>query len=234
MSVLVRLLFVLLGLANIALGAWLWLGQPHPARDALPAADPGVPRLQLLSELPPAAGSVAAPAVSASLAAGAPDITDTLTADAAGERRCVALGPFATPQDVRLARQILEAKVERSRVRQEQSTESGSWWVYLPPVTNRVQALARARQLADRHVSDYFVVSSGEHANSVSLGLFKDPDNARRRRDEVIAAGFPAGMIRRAETVPAYWLDLVVPAGAGIDWRSPQLAGVQSHSTPCF
>jgi len=228
---LVRLLFVLLGLANIALGAWLWLGQPYSARDALPAADPGVPLLQLLSELPPAASSAAAPAASASLAAAA---ADTFAADASDERHCVALGPFATPQDVRVARQALEAKVERSRVRQEQATESGSWWVYLPPAANRVQALASARLLADRHVSDYFVVSSGEHANSVSLGLFKDPENARRRRDEVIAAGFPASMIQRAETVPAYWLDLVVPAGAGIDWRNPQLAGVQSHSTPCF
>lgn len=228
---LVRLLFVLLGLANIALGAWLWLGQPYPARDSLPVADPGVPVLQLLSELPSNADSVAAPAVSASLASTA---ADTFAADAGNERRCVALGPFTTPQDLRLARQALEPKVERSRVRQEEVTESGSWWVYLPPAANRVQALASARLLADRHVSDYFVVSSGEHANSVSLGLFKDPDNARRRRDEVIAAGFPASVIQRAETVPAYWLDLVVPAGAGIDWRSPPLADVQSHSTPCF
>jgi hypothetical protein len=228
---LVRLLFVLLGLANIALGAWLWLGQPYPARDPLPAADPGVPLLPLRSEVPQAAGSAAAPAVSASMAATA---GDTLALDADNERRCVALGPFATPQDVRLARQALDAKVERSRVRQEQVIESGSWWVYLPPASDRVQALASARLLADRHVSDYFVVSSGEQANSVSLGLFKDPDNARRRRDEVIAAGFPASMIQRAETVPAYWLDLVVPAGAGIDWRSPLLADVQSHSTPCF
>ena len=228
---LVRLLFVLLGLVNITLGAWLWLGQPYPAQAALPATDPGVPMLQLLSELPPDADSAVAPAVSANLA---PTAADTVVADTDKERRCVALGPFATPQDLRVARQAIGAKVERSRVRQEQTTESGSWWVYLPPAANRARALASARLLADRHVSDYFVVSSGEHANSVSLGLFKDPDNARRRRDEVIAAGFPASMAQRAETVPAYWLDLVVPAGAGIDWRSPQLAGVQSHSTPCL
>lgn len=226
---LVRVLFVLLGLANIALGAWLLLGQPYPARDALPAADPGVPMLQLLSELPPDADS--APAVSGSLASVA---ADRDAADAGDERRCVALGPFATPQDVRVARQALDTKVERSRVRQEQVTETGSWWVYLPPVANRVQALASARLLADRHVSDYFVVSSGEHANSVSLGLFKDPANARRRQDEVRSAGFPASMTQRTEAVPAYWLDLVVPAGVGIDWQAPQLAGVQSHSAPCF
>src|SRR5690606_8325686 len=71
LSMLVRVLFVLLGLANIALGAWLWLGQPYAPTGALPPADPGVPLLQLLSELPPDAGSVAAPAASTGLAAAA-------------------------------------------------------------------------------------------------------------------------------------------------------------------
>ncbi|MEO8746457.1 MAG: SPOR domain-containing protein [Rhodanobacter sp.] len=227
---LVRLLFVLLGLGNIALAAWLWLGQPY-AVNSLPPGDPGVPVLQLLSELPESATTAAAPASSASIAANA---TSKLDLAASAERRCLALGPFATPQDLRSARQALADKVAQSRARQEQVTETGSWWVYLPEASSRAQALARARQLADRHVSDYFVVSSGEHANSVSLGLFKDPANARRRLDEVAAAGFPARMSQRTETVPEYWLDLVIPAGTRIDWNALHLDGVQSHDTACF
>ena len=225
---LVRLVFVLLALANIALAAWLWLGQPY-ATNALPPSDPGVPMLQLLSELPESA-TIEAPATNATIAANATSSIDS----ASSGRRCVALGPFATPQDLRSARQALAGKVERSRARQEQVTETGSWWVYLPEMSNRAQALARARALADRHVSDYFVVSSGDHANSVSLGLFKDPANARRRRDKVVAAGFPARMAQRTETVPAYWLDLVLAAGAQVDWRGLHLDGVQSHDASCF
>lgn len=227
---LVRLLFVLLGLANITLAAWLWLGQPYSVA-ALPPSDPGVPSLQLLSELPESATTTTTPATSASVAATATSHFDPGNND---ERRCLALGPFATPLDLRSARQALAGQVERSRARQEQVTETGSWWVYLPEASNRAQALTRARQLADRHVSDYFVVSSGEHANSVSLGLFKDPANARRRRDEVAAAGFPARMSQRTETVPEYWLDLVLPARSRIDWNALRLNGVQSHDTACF
>jgi len=225
---LVRLAFVLLCLANIALAAWLWLGQPYTS-GALPPGDPGVPMLQLLSELP--ASAATATAADAGVAA---NVEGAVVAGAGDGQRCIALGPFATPQDLRAARQALAGNTMRARARQEQASETGSWWVYLPEASNRAQALARARQLADRRISDYFVVSSGEHANSVSLGLFKDPANARRRRDEVIAAGFPARMTQRAETVPEYWLDLVLAAGTRIDPDALHLDGVQSHPAACF
>jgi hypothetical protein len=65
--------------------------------------------------------------------------------------------------------------------------------------------------------------------------LFKDPANARKRRDEVTAAGFPAQMSERTETVPEYWLDLAVADNAHFDWRSRvRNNAVGSHSTGCF
>lgn len=191
-----RLLFVLLSALNIAVAAWVWLGQPY-AVGANPTSDPGVAVLRLLSELPPAAATAAAAPVSDDLAT-------------SGNLRCLALGPFTTPQDMRNARRLLAAQTTRMRARQDQVAHNTSWWVYLPAAATRLQALERARQLTDRHVGDYFVVSAGEHSNSVSLGVFKDPANARRRRDEVIAAGFPARMSERAESAPEYWLDMVI------------------------
>ena len=220
-----RLLFVLLSALNIAVGAWLVLGQPY-ARGGNPV-DPGVAELRLLSEMPEpdmkasstAAASVQAPAVSQS------ELSYS----------CVALGPFATPQDLRNARQTLAAQATRMRSRQEQASQASGWWVYLPAAGSRAQALEQARQLGARHISDYFVVSSGDQPNTISLGLFKDPGNARKRRDEVAAAGFPARMSERSESVPEYWLDLVVADRSRFDWRSHIAAsGVGSHSTGCF
>ncbi len=149
--------------------------------------------------------------------------------------RCLALGPFATPQDLRSARQALSAQTVRMRSRQEQTSQTSGWWVYLPAAGSRAQALAVARQLAARNINDYFVVSAGDQPNTISLGLFKDPANARKRRDEVAAAGFPARMSERSESVPEYWLDLVVADGGNFDWRSRvRTAGIGSHSTGCF
>jgi hypothetical protein len=220
-----RLLFVLLSALNIAVGAWLLLGQPY-ARGGNPA-DPDVAELRLLSEVPkpdvvpPAPASVDAPVAERS--SSAPDY------------RCVALGPFATPQDLRNARQVLAPLATRMRSRQEQASQASGWWVYLPAASTRAQALEQARQLAAKQIDDYFVVSSGDQPNTISLGLFKDPANARKRRDDVIAAGFPARMSERNESVPEYWLDLVVADHSRFDWRSRiSASGVGSHSTGCF
>lgn len=211
-----RLLFVLLSALNIAVAAWVWLGQPYAAT-ARPVTDAGVPELKLLADLP-----VAAPV--ATMRAG------TVTE----HQRCMALGPFATPQDLRRTRQILVASLLRTRFRQEQVAQSSTWWVYLPPAANRAAALANARQLDARHIADYFVVGTGEQPNSVSLGVFKEPANARRRLDEVRAAGFPARMIERVQNAPQYWLDVVVPAGKPFDAAALSADAPRGHSIGCF
>ncbi|OOG51006.1 SPOR domain-containing protein [Rhodanobacter sp. C01] len=221
-----RLLFVLLSAFNIAVGAWLLLGQPY-AHGGSPT-DPGVAELRLLSELPTTpVSAVSVPAAAVTSAAA--------TSSQAISYSCLALGPFATPQDLRNARQALAAQATRMRSRQEQASQTSGWWVYLPAAGSRQQALEQARQLGAHNFNDYFVVSSGDQPNTISLGVFKDPANARKRRDEVIAAGFPARMSERGDSVPEYWLDLVVADGSHFDWRSRiQTSGIGSHSTGCF
>jgi hypothetical protein len=238
-----RLLFVLLIALNIAVGAWLLLGQNDT--HAHFATDPGVPKLRLLSELPPPvttaahAASVFAQAAPPSTAAPAPVQAATHAAPLASPNAlsyaCMALGPFATQEDLRIARNALGSEVQRTRARQEQTSQNRGWWVHLPPSSNHAAALAQARQLGARNIQDYFVVGSGDNENTVSLGLFKDPANARKRRDEIVAAGFPAQMSERTETVPEYWLDLIPVDSNQFDWRSRiHDPAIGSHSTGCF
>lgn len=237
-----RLLFVLLIALNIAVGAWLLLGQNET--HARFATDPGVPKLRLLSELPPPAttaaqaASVALPATTAAPAtsAGANAMASApANANAVLSYACMALGPFATQEDLRIARNALSGQVQRMRARQEQITQPRGWWVHLPPSPNHAAALAQARQLGARNIQDYFVVSAGDNQNTVSLGLFKDPANARKRRDEITAAGFQVQMTERIETVPEYWLDLIPTDSKHFDWRSRvRDPGIGSHSTGCF
>ena len=219
-----RLLFVLLCALNIAVGAWLLLGQPYS--HVRGATDSGVPELHLLSEMP---------------ASGDPSpVPDTPpgpgpVAGASHNYSCTTLGPFDTPQDLRDARQALGSRVARMRSRQEQTSQPGAWWVYLPAAATRAQALELARQLGARNIADYFVVGSGDQANTVSLGLFRDQANARKRVNEVAAAGFPARMSERSENVPEYWLDLMIADGSQLDWRKyVSASSVGSRSAACF
>ncbi|URL57857.1 SPOR domain-containing protein [Luteibacter flocculans] len=276
---LLRLLFVLLIALNIAVAAWLLLGDS--GTHAVDPTDGGVPKLKLLTELPVPPGSTAspAPAVTAAVATAtsegkpspaastpgqpfAPTPAATASAPAAKppakniaapsdplaaatsaaptsarrSYRCLALGPFANQVDLRAARSALAPRTVRSRQRQEQTSESRGWRVFLPALATREQALAQARRLDAKGIKDYFVVTAqGELQNSVALGLFHDPANARKRRDEVVAAGFPARMSERTETTPVWWLDVVVPDEASADIRRGiRTPGITARTTGCF
>lgn len=225
-----RLLFLLLVTLNVAVAAWLVL--ERAVLSAHPAVTTGTPQLLLLS------APMEAPALPASAPAGQAlaEVTDAPEPRAVpASYSCLALGPFSTPQTLREARRSLAATAVRSRQRQQPSQRSLGWWVYLPAHARREQALAQAHRLAAKNVRDYFVVSSGEQPNSISLGLFKDPANARKRRDEVIAAGFPARMSERIERLPAYWLEVVFADAHRARWRgSVDALGVSARRTGCF
>jgi len=150
--------------------------------------------------------------------------------------RCLAIGPFGNQVDLRAARTAIASHTVRSRQRQDQATESHGWRVFLPTQPSRELAQAQAKRLDAKGIKDYFVVTAqGELQNSVALGLFHDPANARKRRDEVIAAGFPARMAERTETTPVWWLDVVVPDEATADLRrSLRQPSVTSRPTGCF
>lgn len=286
---LLRLMFVLLIALNIAVAAWLLLGES--GTHAVDPADNGVPKLKLLAELPASASTV--PAVSGSAAtlalASAAAATTAAPVAASSERstaiatpaivpataqpkpvprepakapaekpsaptllaaapstpaptsakrsyRCLAIGPFSNQVDLRSTRTAIAARTVRSRQRQEQTSESHGWRVFLPPQATRDLALAQARRLEAKGIKDYFVVTAtGELQNSVALGLFHDPANAKKRRDEVIAAGFPARMSERTEVTPVWWLDVVVPDDANTDIRRGiRSPGATAKPTGCF
>lgn len=288
---LLRLMFVLLIALNIAVAAWLLLGES--GTHAVDPADKGVPTLKLLAELPAPSATAQAPAAMPSVSGSAatlalaaaatparaseekstavstPPVAPAVTAATPASRepvkkapveaparpallasastvdaptsakrsyRCLAIGPFTNQVDLRSTRTAIATRTVRSRQRQEQTSESHGWRVFLPAQATRDLALAQARRLEAKGVKDYFVVSAaGEMQNSVALGLFHDPANAKKRRDDVIAAGFPARMSERTEITPVWWLDVVVPDDANADVRRGiRSPGASAKPTGCF
>ncbi len=196
------LLFVLLA-ANIAVGGWVIFGQHAPPPP--PTTDPGVPELQLLSAAPP----VSVQSVQAARTA--------QTIAASGQ--CDRIGPFDTRSGMQQAFDALLPHVPHIQFQQTQVTKSTGWWVYLPAFPTQEQALATARALAAAGVRDYYVITSGDQQNTVSLGLFHDPDNARHRYDRIVQLGYRPRLTQREETLPEYWVDIALPAAADFDWR---------------
>lgn len=202
----VRALFLLLLALNIGGACWLLFAH-RPELVALPAADPGVPELMLLSEQD---GALASSAELASAAESQADLAND---------ECRTLGPFSTQADTHAAMNALTPSTKRIRVRETHASQVRGYWVFLPAMATREQALAAARSLSQKGVRDYYVVTAGDQQNTVSLGLFRDQGNAERRSAEISALGFSPSTHARSEDLPQYWLDYALSGDGPFDWR---------------
>ncbi len=239
---LARAAIVLLVVLNLGVAAWWASGGRVPA-EAAAAADEGVPRLRLLSEVPPAQRPPAAPLVTATpptadtaavdaasnapaTVAPDPSATDPAAAAAAvaagsaalpADARCLAIGPFADAASAETARVRLQAAALRLRERTQVPASSRGWRVWLPPLADTAAAQAMAARLRDAGFSDQFVLGAGEDANGIALGRFGSEASARQREAAVRAAGFTdvraASIDTRPPSVPQRWVDVAIAAG---------------------
>jgi hypothetical protein len=164
---LLRSLNLLLVCMNVGVSAW-WLLHSEAQARPLPVNEPGISSLTLYSESDRTA-----------LPVQAPEVSTALSADAV----CQSLGPFDTPSALRRAMDALSPKVERIQFREVQAMALRGYRVFLPPSANREAAQATARGLSEKGVADYYVVTAGDQENTVSLGIFRELDNATKRRD---------------------------------------------------
>ncbi len=191
-----RLFFFLLLIANLALFIWL-RQQPVPSATASPPRhDRHIPSLRLLSELE------RENPVSTGLG---------LQADAHGiVPVCFRIGPFSTQAVVSQLQETLQDFMIKARLRRETASQEAGYWVFLPAAASRAQALKTARRLSDAGIKDYYVVTAGARENTVSLGLYRDKENAMSRLERLRQRGFDAQWEARLEQWPEYWLDVAL------------------------
>ena len=219
----VRALFLLLLALNIGGACWLALARRAPATPA--ATDPGVPKLVLLSERD--GNDLLANAELAE----APETKTDLASD-----QCRSIGPFPTQADLRGAMNALTPLTKRIQFRETRATQTRGYWVYLPAMATREQALTTARALSAKGVRDYYVVTAGDQQNTISLGLFREPANAEKRRTEISALGFKPQTNTRTEDLPQYWIDLALLGDQALDWRArvPAPRDLHEETIDCF
>jgi hypothetical protein len=173
-------------LANFALFFWL--------RWAVPA----VPPL--------AAGLVPAPVLRHPL---------RLISGNAGVAHCLRLAPSAnaTVAGARAAR-LRQQGFDAHRVAESQSKARG-YWVLLSGFVDVSSAHAAAAKLRQGGIKDLFVLSSS-HAGqtSLSLGLFRDLDHARKRANQARALGFQPQIHERFRSTLQWTVQVPATASA--------------------
>ncbi|MGM0633549.1 MAG: hypothetical protein ACQETO_10310 [Pseudomonadota bacterium] len=126
--------------------------------------------------------------------------------------RCWRIGPFTSSE--------LRSSFVRSRLADvavaiiEQRQESaGGWRVFLPPADDRAAASAlresfRSAAAEAGEELDSYVMTEGERANAVSLGLFSQEQNARNLQSRVASFGMDARLEQEISIRTVEWVEL--------------------------
>lgn len=190
-----RYFFLILLFGNI--GFFVWSQRvAEPVRPAFTANDPGTTAIKLLSEL-----NTPSPETPKETVAEQPVSVQQI---------CFSAGPYSNEAAVLTVQEALTPLVLKTSIREITTTQEAGYWVYLPAMPTRADALAKGRELAAAKVRDYYVVTAGNHENTVSLGLYRESFNADNRIAELSRKGFDVQKEVRIEQWPEFWLDFSI------------------------
>ena len=188
--------FIALLVVNLVYFAWAqWIDEPRtpPVNEALAK----LPRLKLISELPPEQR----PATN----------TRTVLNETPA---CMSVGPFGDITNAAKAAGILTAKGFAPQQRAEEAGTSTGYWVYVGALKDDVEADKMRVSLEKAGVKDALVMPPGGDAGRrISLGLFSDRAHADQRAASLKRLGFKAEVAEHKLPQVVYWIDLTPRPG---------------------
>lgn len=137
----------------------------------------------------------------------------------ASDQLCAFVGRFASLESANAVRGRFSGLEITTAVIETAVPDAPLWWVYIPPLSSAAEAERTLRVMAQANIES-FLVSEGEFRNAISLGYFRNRDNAQGLRDRVSGQGQNAMLREIQRSTPAWWLR-----------ASPEQAGLISDST---
>ena len=168
-----RVLIFLLVLANLLFYAFSHgLFGSEVSNEAANLQEINPQQVRILSRGEPPAGDAPPPAEPAT------DAPEPAPVVSRQEQPAVCLQASALPEGERAALQILISTKFPGFTLQEIPAPAHSWWVYIPPLADRIKADKKAQELKGLGVADYFIVQEGAQRHAISLGIFSSEKSA--------------------------------------------------------
>lgn len=123
---------------------------------------------------------------------------------------CYVGGPYADELDARhlLARVSAVGLTGHIKTVEVSSDKPADYWVHVPPRSSREEALRVLKELQKRKFDSY-IITQGDLAEGVSLGLFRNKESAYGLRQQVEDAGIPAAVRVVNHAGREYWVEVV-------------------------
>jgi cell division septation protein DedD len=121
------------------------------------------------------------------------------------ETVCLFLGSFEQEEVARVVEQRLLGLDIQSRVQAIDAAAGVDYWVYLPPLASRQASLRQLKELQARRIDSY-VITQGDLANGISLGIFARSDSAESVMQRLREAGYDPRLRELARAQRSYWV----------------------------
>lgn len=188
-----RWIFLLLVLVNVGMFAWQHRLVPKNGGElsliAVPLIDAPPEKLRLLSEIEKPLAAPARGDTSAVLAV----------------PRCMVLGGFESIARARQLEQRLLSLDIAAKVVAIEATLGADHWVYIPPLASRQATMRQLRELQARGIDSY-LITEGELANGILLGVFPRLDAAVLVADKLRVAGYSPQVRELPRIYQEYWV----------------------------
>jgi hypothetical protein len=193
-----RILFLLLVVANIAFFCWSYFLAPATQDSQIVQQQLRPEAIRLLT--PEEVAQVAAKQAAAQAAAKQLALAAAKRPEPVKVASCVELGAFNVG-DVPAVEQSLATFAFGTRLGQRRIEETASFWVFIPPQGSRPAANRKVAQLKKMGVEEFFVVQDDpEYRFAISLGVFKSEEAAKSRLADLRAKGVRTARVGSRET----------------------------------
>lgn len=122
-----------------------------------------------------------------------------------GSAVCLYLGSFEDERVARALEQRLLSLDIQSQVQTVDATAGVDYWVYLAPLASRQASLRQLKELQARKIDSY-IISQGDLANGISLGMFPRSDSAEGVMQRLREAGYEPMLRELTRAHRAYWV----------------------------
>ena len=203
-----RAVFLILLCANLLFLAWArWIDGPR--EDGTRDAQSRLPRLQLVTELPPGPKPTSA-------VAPAPTPTPERVAlrDPAPQELCTSVGPFNDIASAARAAGLLTQRGFHLQQRAEEGETIEGYWVFVGGMQSDEDVNTVVSRLEKNGFTDAHVMKNYSTNRRVSLGMFSTRARAERRAAAVHNMGLQPEIGERKFPGTLYWVDVSLPTGS--------------------